>query len=130
MLPWITSPPNVIFIQPHGFLEDSYMPLPIKDIDWVEVNYSNRGDYGANIVLVYLKDYDYEETKKSYNTKIINKPWFNQLLPDKAYIHWDDTIEIIINERVNVDIITEDEAEDIIDNVQSLTMMQQVPCSL
>ena len=104
------------------------MPLPIKDIDWVEVNYSDRDDYGANIVSVYLKDYDYEETKKSYNTKIINKPRFDRLLPDKAYIHWDDTIEIMVNERV--DIITKDEAEDIIDNVQSLTMMQQVPCSL
>ena len=52
-LHWITSPLNVIFIQLHGFLEESYMPLPIEDIDWEVVNYSDRDDYDGNVMSVY-----------------------------------------------------------------------------
>ena len=72
----------------------------------------------SNVASVYLNDYDYEETKKSYNTKIINATGYNQLLPDDTYICWDEAIEIMVNKRV--DVIMEDEAEDIIDDMQSL----------
>ena len=61
-LPWITSLLNIVFVQPHGFLEESYMPLPIKDIDWEEVNYGDRDDYDDNVMSVYLHDYDYEHS--------------------------------------------------------------------
>ena len=36
------------------------MPLPIKDIDWEEVNYGDRDD--DNVMSVYLHDYDYEHS--------------------------------------------------------------------
>ena len=69
-LPWITSPPNVVFVQPHGFLEESYMPLAVEDIDWVEVNYGDGDNYEGNIASVYLGNHDYEETKASYIAKV------------------------------------------------------------
>ena len=96
----------------------SYMPLPIEDIDWEEVNYGDRDDYEGNVVSVYLHDYDYEVAKKSYNAKIVNTPRHDRLLPEEVYIHWDNTIEALVKERL--DIITEDDAEGIIDNTQSL----------
>ena len=94
------------------------MPLPIEDIDWVEVSYSNREDYGGNIASVYLEDYGCEEVKKCYISKTVNKPWLDQLLPDDAYLHWDNTIDIMVNDRV--DVIMEDRAEDIADKNQGL----------
>ena len=124
-LPWITSPPNVIFIQPHGFLEESYVPLAVEDIDWVEVNYGDGDDYEGNITSVYLGNHDYEKTKRSYVTKIVNKPQHNRLLPDDAYLHWDDA-EFMVNAKA--DTIMEDSTanitentEHIANNVQSLT---------
>ena len=94
------------------------MPLPIKDIDWEEVNYGDRDDYEGNVMSVYLDDYDYEVAKKSYNAKIVNTPRHDRLLPEEVYIHWDDTIEALVKERL--DVITEDDAEGIVDNTRSL----------
>ena len=116
-LPWITSPPNVIFIQPHGFLEESYVPLAVEDIDWVEVNYGDGDDYEGNIASVYLGNHDYEKTKKSYVTKIVNKPRHNRLLPDDAYLHWDD-VEFMVNAKA--DTIMEDSATNIADNTEHI----------
>ena len=124
-LPWITSPLNIIFIQPHGFLEESYVPLAVEDIDWVEVDYGDGDDYEGNIALVYLGNHDYEKAKKSYNAKIVNRPRHDRLLPDDAYLHWDDA-EFMVNAKA--DTIMEDSAANIADNtehiandVQSLT---------
>ena|SRR6266852_2171425 len=65
-LPWIISPPNIIFIQPHGFLKETYVPLAIEGVDWVEVNFGDRDDYGGNIATVDLGYHDFEETKEHY----------------------------------------------------------------
>ena len=59
-----------------------------------------------------------EEVKKSYNAKIINTPRHDRLLPGDVYIHWDNMIEALVKDRLNV--IMEDDAEDIINNMQSL----------
>ena len=40
------------------------------------------------------------------------------MLPEDVYIHWDDTIEALVNERLSI--IMEDDMEDIVDNMQSL----------
>ena len=113
-LPWITCPPNVIFIQPHGFLEDSYVPLPVEDIDWIEVNYGDGNDYDSNVASVYLGDYDYEEAQKHYIAKTVKKPRLSRLLPDDAYLHWDDTVDMV-NYRID-----EDDAEDLANDAEDL----------
>ena len=117
-LPWITSPPNVVFVQPHGFLEESYMPLAVEDIDWVEVNYGDGDNYEGNIASVYLGNHDYEETKASYIAKIINRPRHDRLLPDDVYLHWDDA-QFMVNTKA--DTIMEDSTANIVDNTERIT---------
>lgn len=116
-LPWITSPPNIVFTQPHGFLEDSYVPVAIEDVDWIEVNYGDGEDYGGNIASVYLDNYDYEDALRCYTAKVVNKPRMERLLPDDAYLHWDDT-EFVVS--ANANIIMNDSAASIVDNTEHI----------
>jgi hypothetical protein len=99
-MPWITSLPGVIFVQPHGFLKDTYVPLAVEDVDWIEVNFGNRDNYGGNIVSVYLGYHDFKEMKKRYIARIVNQPGFNRLLLGEVYPHEGDGICVVADNRV------------------------------
>jgi hypothetical protein len=83
--PWLNPPHGVIFVQPHGFLEPNYEPIPLIAID-----FDDDDDYDGNIIQVHLKNYQRPEAMQRYVNRIKPTAVVERLLPEDIYLQWED----------------------------------------
>jgi hypothetical protein len=83
--PWLNPPYSVIFVQPHGFLEPNYKPIPL-----IAINFDNDDDYNGNIIQVHLKNYQQPKAMQRYINRIKPTAVVERLLPEDTYLQWED----------------------------------------